>query len=153
MEKEINFKIKKAYSETLFIINNLEPALYRKIPYKLISFLNNNKDNDYVVNIDLNKSINGQNLLSETRSLLAVIYRDYICSKEKKLKILKEEEKYFQERKSKLFDMFNNKNNTRKNDNVDIDIQTPEENGLTIVKENIFTKFKNFIKMFFIKKT
>lgn len=146
MKKEINPNIKKAYSEALVIINNLEPELYSKIPYGLISFFYRNKDNNYVANIDLTKSINEQNLLDETRALLAVIYRDYICSKEKRIKLLKEEEKYFQEKNDKLFDMFINKDTNAKDHKEDDDIQISENKEITIIKENIYTRIKTFLQ-------
>ena len=146
MKKEIDPNIKKAYSEALVIINNLEPELYSKIPYGLISFFYRNKDNNYVANIDLTKSINEQNLLDETRALLAVIYRDYICSKEKRIKLLKEEEKYFQEKNDKLFDMFSNKDTNAKDHKEDDDIQISENKEITIIKENIYTRIKAFLQ-------
>lgn len=146
--EEIKSNVKNAYSEALFIINNFEPGLYRKVPDKLINFLYNNRNEDYVVKIDLNQSINDQNILVETRALLAIIYRDFICSKEKKIQLIEEDEKYFQENAKKIDDLFN-KNKLSK----DIEIQVNEDKQVIIAKESFFTKVKNIIRRIFGKKS
>ena len=138
--EEVKTNIKRAYSEVLFIINNFEPDLYRKIPSKFINFLYNNRNKDSIINIDLSRSINEQNILTETRVLLAIIYRDYICSKEKKIELIKEDEKYFEEENQLLYDIFK-KNHQNKNN----DLQMDEDKSLIIVKDNFFSKIKKII--------
>ncbi len=146
MEENNKLAIKHAYSEVLYIINNLKPNLYRKIPNKFIRFLYSNMDYNYTVDIDLKKNINEQNLLPETRALLAIIYRDFICSKERKKELIEEDYNYFKEENKRINNVFNNRLPK------DVNAQVNEEKKLIIVKDNIFTKIKRIIKIILGKK-
>ncbi|MBR3325456.1 MAG: hypothetical protein IKG14_05375 [Clostridia bacterium] len=58
------------------------------------------RDANYRPNIDYSKSIQYQNLLHQTRVIMAIIYRDYLCQKEEKEKLLKQErQQYYLEQK------------------------------------------------------
>ena len=85
----MSYTINKAYSELYDIINHLEPELYKKIPKEFIEKIDENRDKKFNVNIDYSKSINDQELLKDTRIILSAIYRDYICSKEKRQELIK----------------------------------------------------------------
>lgn len=74
----------KALSEVYDIITHLEENTYKKIPQRFIKMIEKNKDNTHVIKIDYAKSINEQDLLKDTRIILSIIYREYICSSEKK---------------------------------------------------------------------
>ena len=80
-EKE---NINQAFSEVYDIINHFEKRIYNKIPTRFIEMIKANKDNSYQPQIDYSISINKQKLLKETRIILSLIYRDYICSNEKR---------------------------------------------------------------------
>lgn len=74
----------QAFSEIYDIINHFELDMYNKIPKKFITMLENHKDNNHIVNIDYSKKINDQNILRETKIILSLIYRDFICSPKEK---------------------------------------------------------------------
>ena len=85
--------INQAFSEVYDIVNHIEKDLYNKIPKKFIAMLEKNKDEKYVPQIDYSKSINEQKLLKDTRVILSLIYKDYICTKEIEKKCVKRKEK------------------------------------------------------------
>ena len=90
--------ILKALAEVEDILNNSEKDIQEKVPDKFKKMLENNKDKNYVVNIDYSVSINKQNLLQETREILALIYRDYLCNKEEKRKLIEENDEKLKEK-------------------------------------------------------
>ena len=55
---------------------------------------------NYIINIDYDKDINNQKLLPYTRDILAMVYTDYLCSKEEKEKFLLENEKVIEEQET-----------------------------------------------------
>ena len=85
------------FSEVYEIINHLTQELRNKIPSDFVEFVSKNKDNNYVSEIDFTKNINEQKISKETRAILAIIYRDFLCTKEEKKKLIKEDEKYLLE--------------------------------------------------------
>ena len=73
----------QSFSEVYDILMHLETELFRKIPQKFIDMIEENRDTGYKVSIDYTKNINQQELLKETRVILSLVYRDYLCSSEK----------------------------------------------------------------------
>ena len=84
-------KTSQAFSEVYDILNHLEEELYNKIPTKFITFLEDNMDKEYIPNISYSKDILDQPLLRETKVILSIVYRKYICSDEMKEKLKQED--------------------------------------------------------------
>lgn len=63
--------------------------------------------NGYKVNIDYTRDINDQDLLQETRVILSLIYRDFICDEDKKQKLIEEDKRALKEREAKLKEKYN----------------------------------------------
>ena len=82
---------KQAFSEALEVLKNTNKSILEKIPPQFITFLNNNKDDEYIVNIDFSKDNWEDSVMPETQGILALIYRDYIVPKEKRIELIKEE--------------------------------------------------------------
>ena len=94
------------YSQALTEVNSIleysSQDVIAKIPFKFREFILNNMDKNYIFNVQLDKSLEEQNLKKETKCILALIYRDFLTTKEQReflikneLKIKKEiEEKY-----------------------------------------------------------
>ena len=146
MENTMN----QSYSEVYDIIKHLDKKLYNKIPTGFIEMLKENMDNNYNVEIDYNKSINEQKLLKDTKIILSIIYRDYLCSEEKKKELIEKDkadlvryEKELRERYNpdKIFKNRIQENNTEKT----------KENITAMVeyKESIFLKIIEFFKKIF----
>ena len=135
-----------AFAETLFIINCLPYNEQSKIPKKFIEFLEENKNNDYVININPNIGLENQNLLEETKELLKEIYLSYFISAEEKnkilqkdkyIKIIEEDLKNKKYSSDKIFEKQHNIKDKLSENHVDT--------ALIEYKESFFTRFKNFI--------
>ncbi|MCI8833637.1 MAG: hypothetical protein HFJ19_05545 [Clostridia bacterium] len=90
-------EMKKAFAEVHDILKHSELEIQDKIPKKFLDMLEENEDKNYIINIDYDKDINNQELLPYTRDILAMVYTDYLCSKEEKEKFLLENEKVIEE--------------------------------------------------------
>ena len=90
----------KAVSEVIEILNHTDKEIVEKIPQNFIEFLFENADKDYIPNIDFYDENWEKSIQEDTKAILALLYRDYIVSKDEKIKLLKEEqeEKLKQER-------------------------------------------------------
>lgn len=137
-----------AFSEVYSIINHLDKNLYNKIPKKFIECIENNRNSQYQPNIDYNKSINAQNLLKETRIILSLIYRDYICSPAEKARLTKEDAIQLKKEEKEIFEKHKVEDIFKRNN-----VEQIEENTLVKQQENIFTKIFNKIKSFFKKQS
>ena len=84
---------KKAFSEVYDVINHMEEDMRNKIPTEFINFIKENRDLSYNIKIDYSQGIVNQNLIHETKVLLSLIYRDYICDEEKKKILIEQDNK------------------------------------------------------------
>lgn len=123
MVKDKTQPINRAFCEVYDIINHLDKDLYEKIPKKFIQVVEQNRMSGYKVEIDYNKSINEQFLLKDTRIILSLIYRDYICAPETRQQLLikdkkeiEEEEKILQEKYAIDFKKINKRRQQKIND-------------------------------------
>ena len=78
-----------ALAEVDTILKYMSKEMLEKIPSSFLNFIEQNKSKSYKLNLNLDLSLEEQNLLKETRIILSLIYRSYLCSPElsKKLKI------------------------------------------------------------------
>lgn len=138
---------KEVFAEVLEVLNNSNQNIIEKIPKKFITFLNENKDNNYNVKIDFS-DVNWDNSVKpETQAILALVYRDFIASPIEREKLLAEEKeeqiKHENELRKKydLDNLFKNKApkvETIKNDTA-----------VVKYKESVFQKILNKIKNIF----
>lgn len=145
--------INKAYAEVYEIINLLGAEYRDKIPAKVIDFLQNNKDDNYIVILDPEIPLEDQCLLKDTINILALIKKDYWCdSKEERdqfFSILRENEKKSKEKYS-IDKLFNNKKNEQ-----DYEQTQPEnEKSLWVITENKkwYNRIFKFLKSFLGRK-
>ncbi len=93
----------KEYSEAtveiIDIIQHLDEDIIEKIPTEIIKKLNEKKSTTYESSIDFTKPLEENNLKPTTRAMLALIYRNYICTTEKQ----KELDKMFEENQEKKY--------------------------------------------------
>ncbi len=139
-----------AFAETLFIIKCLPDDDQNKISKKFIDFLEENKNDDYIVNINPDMGLQNQNLLEETKQLLKEIYLTYFIPTEQKQKIA-QYDKYRslveEDLKRQKYDynrIFKDKESSIVDDNDNI------QNTMTEYKESflkrLFAKIKRFFK-------
>lgn len=106
---------RKIFNDILDVINNLPNHMRSNIPQDVIKSLEQNKDPNYISNIDFSDKNWYTRLNQETLKLLALLYRDYIVSKEEHDKLLNFEKKIYIEReeekrqKYNISDLFKNK--------------------------------------------
>lgn len=67
----------KAYKEVIEILNYMPQASINKIPQTMIDVFNTKMDVNYDFKVNINKSFEEQELLDETKAILANIFRDY----------------------------------------------------------------------------
>ena len=107
-----------------------------KIPSSVIKFIDDNRNKDYKINIDYSKNINEQPIKKDTRILLSIIYRDYLCGDEERENLIKSDKIKLQQNKKQEYD-YNSIFKDRKKT-----IFT-EETSLIEYKESIFRKIIN----------
>lgn len=151
-----------AYKEVSIIIEYLEEEIRSKIPEEKIEFYKKHMDINHEFEIDIEKELDDQNILYQTRCILANLFIDYIATKEDKEKILKEEQeeiKQIEKEKRDKYnpnDIFNNKiNEVEEKPKIEVSQIKIEEISTDIIRPNenlsFFEKIKNNI-MSFIKK-
>ena len=136
---------KQSFCEVYDIINHMDKQMKSKISDKFINFIEKNRDLNYRVDIDYSKSITNQNLLHETKVLLALIYRDYICDEEKKAQLIKQDNECLMQRGENLKKKYKIKFK-EKQDNV---IQNKENTLNVIEKQKWYTKIVKIIRNIF----
>ena len=146
----------KAYKEIYRIIEHSEKEIKDKIPIKFMNVIETTMSKEYEPNIDYNISINEQKLMPETFAIMAVIYRDFICSKEKKAVLLENEKKELEKIEEEKRELYNPDNLFKKQNEIKEEIQEEiqeESNMVSMVeyKEPLIKRIINKIKDFFRK--
>ena len=109
-----------------------------------------NKDPNYNCKIDFTKSINDQNLLKETRAILSLIYRDYLCSNEERKKLIIKGKQELDEYDKKIKKNYNADNLFKDKKSVtNMEGSNKDFLPTVIQKKSIFTKVLNCIKKIF----
>jgi len=128
---------KKAFTEVYLILLEMPEEFKKNIPIKFIETLKKERDEKYTPNIS--NILETNNLLPESKAILGLIYRDFICTKEEKENLLQKEKKNIYKDIQYKEDIFN------KNEIKNI---VKEETSLIEVKESFYKKIiKFFIKM------
>lgn len=141
----------KAFSEVEQIIKLMPESLQNKIPKRFKEIISAEKSQTYIPNIK--EPFEECNIMDETKVILAVIYRDFLCSKEERERIkLKDSQKlkeYEEELRKKYNpnDLFESRRNIQSVSKSD----TLEENAIIEYKEEnfiqkLFEKIKHLFK-------
>ena len=100
--------IEKSYTELHKILQLLGDKYIKKIPTEIMELIENNKDDNYEVNINPNIALEEQNLLPDTINFLAMLKLDYWCENEKEknelLSILRRNEDDYQKELKQKYD-------------------------------------------------
>lgn len=141
---------REAFAEVLEVIKNSNQRILEKIPKKFITFLNENKDNNYIVKIDFTDENWDDSIKQETQAILALIYRDYIVSQEERARLLTEEKEEQIRIENELREKYNPDNLFKKQDQAKKaeEVMT-EDVAMVEYKESIFKRFINKIKSIF----
>lgn len=139
-----------AITEVLYILKYLPKDMTTNIPTNFLNFLNENSIPDYKPDFDLSKGLDNVRLKHKTKILLAIIYRNYICSEQERLdydKILIQNENEYQVKLKEKYNTDNIFKETKTEKNI-----SDNNNELVIYKKSYFTRIKDFIKKIFHKK-
>lgn len=140
---------RQAFAEVLEVLKHTSKSIVEKIPEKFIMFLEDNKDDEYIADIDFSKPNWEDEVKQETQAILALIYRDYIVSPEKKSELIKEEQEEQIIIENEIREKYNpdnilkNKQDAKAIENTNLPVE--------IKKETFFKKLISFIKGLFNK--
>lgn len=136
----------KAYKEILEILKYVPEESVKKIPHEMRDMFEKEQLKTYDFQIDTSKTFEEQELLEETKAILANIFRDYWATPYQKERI-EIKEKYdrqqSEEQKRKIYnpnDLFKNKNNRNP------DFEKLSNLPIEVKKESFFKKIINFFK-------
>lgn len=143
-----DIKYANAFSEVLEIIFHLSKEERDKIPEKFIKELENYSNKEYEFDYDPSKTLDEQGVLDETKTIIALICRDYFTSKEERQKIIEKEQKELekieieQNKKYSYDKLFKKKN----------DVYEEPKELIIIPEKNVWRKIIDKIKNLFNKK-
>jgi hypothetical protein len=146
-----NIEYSEAIVELLEILEYSDDKILEKIPKKLIKFWKRNKSKTYKPNLDHDKSISEMNLKDKTKSILSMIYLNYLCNDEesKKIKsIINHNEEIYQ---TELVKNYNSQYLEKEQNIANVINKNTKSTSIIIIenKESIFKKIINRIKRFF----
>ena len=161
----VNLEYANAYSEVLEILNHISSSEYKKVPKNTIEMFKKNCNQNHKFDYDVSLSLNEQNILPKTKTILAILYRDYFATEYQREMILNKEKvdrqkqeelkqkRYIEEYQMSNEDKINDKVNKKaynlfKNDNnfKSTSIEKNQNNNLPIERKKIITKIIDFIK-------
>lgn len=99
--------INKAFAEVYDVTMHLGSELRNKISSKFLDVIEKNRDTSYKVNIDYSKNLEEQELLQDTKTILGLIYRDFLCDEEKRAELIAQDKKAFIEYQKELRKKYN----------------------------------------------
>ena len=134
----------KALSEVDLILEYSDADIKNRISTKFIKFIEKYKDNTYKIKFDKSKNLNEQNLMPETREILALIYRDYLCdSQEERKRLIEYNEEKLKEINSK-YDVEKIFKERTKKDEI-----SKEQSLIVVKKEKWYNKIFSLLKKIF----
>ncbi len=143
----MKIEYRQALFEVYKILENTDEEIKNKIPEKFIKFVKENMDTNYKFELEKGKELVRQNLKSETKQIIALIYKYYICGEEERKKIVEKEK--IDIRKNFYIDFNKNKKSKIKNIQNRDEIENFETSLLEIKKEKWYKKLINKILEFF----
>lgn len=147
-------ELSEAAVELNSIFDNMDDTLLKKIPKKFRNWFKEIASKEYKFEYDKNKKLNEQQISKETRGLLALIYKDYICDKEEKEAYIKkcntilkqiDDEKREKYSPEKIFEK-------NKKDETNIEQEVSKELYVVPKKTSFISRLIEKIKSFFNKK-
>lgn len=141
------------YVDISVIISMMPTEMKSKISNNFINFIENNKSNNYISNINPKIPLKEQNIRKETKEMMGIIYRDYLWNDKERINLLQQEKRELEKLETEKREIYNpdnifNRNNLKENDNVN-DIKN--EVAMVEYKETFFRKFIKKIKNIFHK--
>ena len=135
-----------AFSEIYYILKQMSKENVNKISKSFITFIEKNRNLNYNPNLPPDILSNTEMLKNETRIVLSIIYRNYICSEKERKQLEMQDKKYLDEKYS-YDNIFKNKKVNVDNIVQDIEILDVQKMGkikriIWIIKEKIISLIK-----------
>lgn len=137
-----------AYREVLEILKHISLEDYNKIPKEKIEVFEKFSNKNWKFNYNPNMTLQENNASKITKTIIAILFRDYWATPVQREKIIKKET-YDREKKEELKRKIYNPENLFKNRSVEENISKSESLLMIEYKENFFTKLINKIKSLF----
>ena len=142
-----------AANEVVYILDYFSEEFKANIPTNFLKFLNEQAIPEYNPNFDFSHGLDRLELRNKTKTLLAMIYRNYICSEKEKIeyeKILKQNENTYQVELREKY----NPDNIYKKKKKEYNTLNNERDTVQLVKykESKLIKFINWFKKLFNRK-
>ena len=140
----------KAYKEVIEILSYVPQESVNKIPQTMLDTFKATIDKKYDFKIDINKSFEDQDLLDETKAILANIFRDYWATPYQKERI-EAKEKYDRQRIEEEkrtnfnYDIFNKYNKAK---NIEHELNN-NNLPIEVKKEKLYERMIIFFKKMF----
>ncbi len=140
---------REAFSEVYAILELMPVNLLKKIPERFRQIIKSEKSINYKPIIS--EPIEEFELKEESIIILALIYRDFLCSKEEKEKLKLRDAQRVREAEDEIRekynpdDIFKNRNNRKIDKNEDIVTET----SIAVVEEKWYEKLFNIVKRIF----
>lgn len=136
----MKIEYRQALFEVYKILENTDEEIINKIPEKFMKFVKENMDTNYKFELEKGKELIKQNLKDETKQIIALIYKDYICDeKEHEKEVINDYNINFNRNKELEKEGLQKENN----------IENIEKSLLEIKKEKWYKKLINKILKFF----
>lgn len=139
------------YVDISVILSMMPTEMKSKISNSFINFIENNKSNNYVSNINPNIPLKEQNIRKETKEMLGIIYRDYLCNEEERINLLQEEKRELTKLEAEKREIYNPDNIFKKNNLKENSEENYNKNEVSMVeyKESIIKRIITKIKKLF----
>lgn len=85
--------IAQVLAEVNQVLLHMPRELQILIPSKFMEFLHDNMDAAWGDKLDFSKDLNDMDLLEETRVLLSLVYRDFLCSPEEQEELIRKDKR------------------------------------------------------------
>lgn len=97
----------EALTEVDAIIQMMPEEENLKIPNEFKNFIKSRKSNDYIPNIKKDIPLYQQNLKKDTKTICSLIYRSYLCPKDKKMELENNDRTILLQKEQELREKYN----------------------------------------------
>ena len=134
-----------AAAEFNIILKKSSPEIIQKIPKSFLDFLEKIESKSYSFVYDNSKTLGEQNIKPETRGLIAIVYREYLCNEEEKNNYIIKYRKHIAKKELELREKYDpgkifktlEDNTSEKNNSTELSPKNELEKKLETSKEDI----------------
>ena len=102
-----NIEYANAYNEVLEILKYISKSDYNKISPNMLGLFKTNSNKEHNFSYDIDKTLEEQNVSKKTKTIIAILFRDYWATDEQREKILAKEKYDMQRHEEELREKYN----------------------------------------------